>query len=91
MADNIMLSDNRSDHIDFVLDVLKDVNHNARALGYLVTRALLGKLSGQNQFSVARRAIQAMAIETLSGMEDFMKGADNLQSVRHCSPFLSLR
>ena len=70
--------------MNFVLSVLKNTNHNARALGYLVTRALLGKLSGQHQLNVAQRAIQAMAIETLSGMEDFMKGSDNLQSVRFC-------
>ena len=79
-----MLSDNASDHIDFVLSVLKDANYNARALGYLVTRALLGKLSGRHQLNVAQRAIQAMAIETLSGMEDFMKGSNNLQFVRYC-------
>ena len=79
-----MLSDSPSDHIDFVLGGLNDTNHNARALSYLVTRALLGKLSGQHQLSVAQRAIQAMAIETLSGMEDFMRGSDNLQSVRYC-------
>ena len=78
-----MLSEKPSDHIDFVLGVISDANPNARALGYLVTRALLGKLSGQHQLSVAQRAIQAMAIETLSGMEDFMKGSNNLQSVRH--------
>ena len=83
-----MLSENPSDHINFVLDVLKDANHNARALGYLVTRALIGKLSGQHQLSVAQRAIHAMSIETLSGMEDFMKGSDNLQSVR-CYPHFS--
>jgi U3 small nucleolar RNA-associated protein 10 len=81
-TENIMLSENPSDHVDFVLGALKDENHNARALGYLVTRALLAKLSGQYQLSVAQRAIQAMAVETLSGMEDFMKGSDNLQSVR---------
>ena len=78
-----MLSEKPSDHIDFVLGVLNDANPNARALGYLVTRALLGKLSGQHQLSVAQRAIRAMNIETLSGMEDFMKGSDSLQSVRH--------
>ena len=77
-----MLSEKPSDHIDFVLGVLDDANPNARALGYLVTRVLLSKLSGQHQLNVAQRAIQAMAIETLSGMEDFMKGSDNLQSVR---------
>lgn len=69
--------------MDFVLGVLNDGNPNARALGYLVTRALLGKLSGQPQLSLAQRAIQSMAIETLSGMEDFMKGSNNLQSVWH--------
>ena len=78
-----MLSEKPSGHIDFVLGVLNDPNPNARALGYLVARALLGKLSGQHQLSVAQSAIQAMAIETLSGMEDFMKGSDNLQSVWH--------
>jgi len=82
-----MLSEDPSDHIDFVLGVLKDANHNARTLGYLVTRALIGKLSGQHQLSVAQRAIQAMSIETLSGMEDFMKGSDNLQSVRYYCRF----
>lgn len=79
--DNIMLSENLLDHVDFILGVLKDENHNARALGYLVTRALLAKLSNQHQLSVAQRVIQAMAVETLSGMEDFMKGSNNLQSV----------
>ena len=77
-----MLSENPLNHIDFVLGILKDECHNARALGYLVTRALLGKLSGQHQLSMAQRTIQVMAIETLSGMEDFMKGSENLQSVR---------
>jgi len=77
-----MLSENPSDHVDFILGVLNDTSPNTRTLGYLVTRALLGKLSGQHQLSVAQRSIQAMAIETLSGMEDFMKGSDNLQSVR---------
>ena len=81
-TDNIMLSENPSDHIDFVLSVLNDANPNARALGYLVTRALLGKLSGHHQLRVAQRAVQALAIETLSGMEDFMKGSVNLQFVR---------
>lgn len=84
-TDNIMLSESPLDHVDFVLDTLKKGNHNARALGYLVIRALLGKLSGQHQLSVAQRAIQTMAIETLLGMEDFMKGSDNLQSVRYTS------
>ena len=85
-TDNILLSENPLDHVDFVLGVLKDENNNARALGYLVTRALIGKLSGQHQLSVAQRAIQAMGVETLSGMEDFMKGSEDLQSVR-CSLF----
>lgn len=88
-TDNVMLSENPSDHVDFVLGTLKNENNNARVLGYLVTRALLGKLSGQYQLSLARRTIQVMAIETLSGMDDFMKGSDNLQSVR-CSLPLSV-
>jgi len=90
VIDNIMLSESASEHIDFVLDVLKDTNQNGVALGYLVTRALLGKLSGRHQLSVAQHAIQAMGIETLSGMEDFIKGSDNLQSVRHCPNFSSI-
>lgn len=78
-----MLSENPLDHVDFILGLLKVENNNARALGYLVARALLGKLSGQHQLNVAQRAIQAMAVETLPGMEDFTKGSENLQSVRY--------
>jgi U3 small nucleolar RNA-associated protein 10 len=78
-----MLTEHPLDHVDLVLGILKDENRNARALSYLVTRALIGKLSGQHQLSVARRAVQAMSIETILGMEDFMKGSDNPQSVRY--------
>jgi U3 small nucleolar RNA-associated protein 10 len=78
-----MLSENPLEHVDFVLGILKDENNNARTLGYLVARALLGKLSGKHQLSVAKRAIEAMAVETLPGTEDFLKGSDSLQSVRH--------
>lgn len=77
-----MLSENPLDQVHPVVSIFKTESHNARALSYLVTRALLWKLSGQHQLSVAQHVIQALAIETLSGMEDFMKGSDNLQSVR---------
>lgn len=90
MIDNIILSEKPLDHIDFILGVLRSENHNGRTLGYLVVRALLGRLSGQHQLDVAQRTVQAMAIETLSGMEDFMKGSGDLQFVRYSLCFFPI-
>jgi len=63
---------------------LSDPDPHARNLAYLVTRALLGILSGENNIDVAQRVLDAMAITTLEDMGGFMKGADTLQEVGHC-------
>jgi len=63
---------------------LSDPDPHARNLAYLVARALLGILSGENNIDVAQRVLDAMAITTLEDMGGFMKGADTLQEVGHC-------
>jgi len=70
--------------LESLLLKLSDPDPHARNLAYLVTRALLGILSGENNIDVAQRVLDAMAITTLEDMGGFMKGADTLQEVGHC-------
>ena len=60
---------------------LVDPDPHARNLAYLVTRALLGILSGEGQIDTAQRVLDVMAITTLEDMDGFVKGADALQEV----------
>ena len=62
---------------------LSDPDPHARNLAYLVTRALLGILSAENQIDVVQRVLDAMAITTLDNMDGFVKGVDALQEVGH--------
>ena len=62
---------------------LTDRDPHARNLAFLVTRALLGILSGEDHIDTAQRILDAMAITTLDDMDGFVKGADTLQEVGH--------
>jgi U3 small nucleolar RNA-associated protein 10 len=62
---------------------LTDPDPHTRNLGYLIARALLGMLSGENQVNAAQRVLDVMAITTLEDFGGFMKGADTLQEVGH--------
>lgn len=62
---------------------LTDPEPHARNLGYLIARALLGMLSGENLVNAAQRILDVMAITTLEDFGGFMKGSDTLQEVGH--------
>lgn len=49
---------------------MQDLNLFPRALAHLIARALLSRLSGDRQIDAANRMLDAMHLETLSGMED---------------------
>jgi U3 small nucleolar RNA-associated protein 10 len=74
--------------VDALLLKLSDPDPHARNLGYLVARALLGILSGENLVNTAQRVLDAMAITTLEDFGGFMKGSDTVQEVGH--EFISL-
>lgn len=68
-------------HLTFLLSKLTDNDAHARALAYLVCRALLGYLSGEKQIDTAHKVIGAMQLESFDGMEDFVRGSGDLQVV----------
>ncbi|KAI0270487.1 hypothetical protein BC834DRAFT_967272 [Gloeopeniophorella convolvens] len=79
MAETILVSNKYTKHFGSLLQKLSYSDPHARNLAYLVARALLGILSGENQVDAAQGMLDAMALTTLDGMEGFMKGADHLQ------------
>ncbi|KAI1789700.1 hypothetical protein LXA43DRAFT_1019967 [Ganoderma leucocontextum] len=74
IADNILASNYFSAHLDLLLARLSDENPHGRALSYLVTRALLARLSGEQRIDAGHRVLAAMKLTTLEGMGDFMRG-----------------
>lgn len=81
--ETILASNDHSAHFAFLLSKLRDPSPHASNLAYLITRALLGHMSGEHQVDVANLVLDAMGLETLAGMDGFMKNADNLQEVCH--------
>ena len=69
--------------MESLLPKLSDPDPHARNLAYLVTRALLGILSGEGKIDAAQRILDAMAITTLEDMDGFVKSADALHEVSH--------
>ena len=85
IAENIVGSPSFASHLDFLLGRLSASDAHARALAYLVCRALLGYLSGEKQVDAAHKIIHAMQLESLDDMDDFMRGSVDLQVVSLCT------
>lgn len=60
---------------------MRDTNAYARALGYLICRAILARLSGDRLINSAHRVLASMGLNTLEGMDEFLRSTDNLQAV----------
>ncbi|KAI0070967.1 hypothetical protein K474DRAFT_1669523 [Panus rudis PR-1116 ss-1] len=81
IAENIVSSNSFAEHVAAFLSALQDSDPHTRGLAYLVVRALIHKLTGEHQLSVAQQLIEAMKIDNLSDMGEIMKGAENLQAI----------
>ena len=68
-------------YLTFLLSKLNDSDAHARALAYLVCRSVLASLSGERQIDVAYSIVNAMHLESLDNMEDFLRGSSDLQVV----------
>ncbi|KAH9044915.1 hypothetical protein EDB83DRAFT_2406035 [Lactarius deliciosus] len=79
MAESIFVSTKHGKLFDSLLLKLSDPDPHTRNLGYLIARALLGKLSGENLVDAAQQVLDVMAISTLEDFGGFTKGADTLQ------------
>jgi U3 small nucleolar RNA-associated protein 10 len=81
--ETILSSNEYAERLDSLLLKLSDPDPHVRNLAYLVTRALLGMVSGEHQIDATQRVLDAMALTTLEEMDGFLKGADTLQEVGH--------
>ncbi|CCM00706.1 uncharacterized protein FIBRA_02746 [Fibroporia radiculosa] len=83
MADNILSSDDYSNLLAFLLKRLQDPNPHSRALAYLIARALLSRLSGEHQLNAAHQMLQAMQLDSLEVMGDFMGDVNDIHAFLH--------
>ena len=88
--DNVLASNYFEQHLTSLLEKLHAEDSHAKAPAYLVIRALLARVGGEQRVEVAHRALQAMQLETLEGMGDFMHGVDDVASVCSIKRSISL-
>lgn len=87
MAETALMSNRHKEHFEFILSTLRpsesgNGHGHASGLGYLVMRALVGRMSGEHQVEAAERVLEAIGLESLDGVDGFMKGAESFQEVR---------
>jgi U3 small nucleolar RNA-associated protein 10 len=85
-TENILASNDIAQDISLTLPKLHDPLPHARALAYLVCRALLIRTSGDQQISLAYQILRAMRLSVLQG-KDASTGDLTLQEV--CQSVLS--
>ncbi|KAG5644278.1 hypothetical protein DXG03_008763 [Asterophora parasitica] len=90
IARNILKSNGFSDHFETLVVKLQDPNPHVKVLGYLVTRVLLGQLSGEHQVEAAHRTLEAIGTEELSGMEDLPITTENAEAYWLAEPSQTL-
>ncbi|KAI0692328.1 hypothetical protein BC835DRAFT_1416622 [Cytidiella melzeri] len=83
LADNISNAPSFELHLKFMLSQIKDGSSHSKGLAYLVCRALLTRLTGERLVEVAHNVLRAMDLSSLEGIDDFLRGADNLQVFLH--------
>ena len=68
--ENVLVASNCTQDIDVLLSKLHDPIPHARALAYLVCRALLIRASGDQQILLAHRLVRAMRLTLLEASDD---------------------
>lgn len=84
---NILISNRLFELLPALISKIESTNPHTRALGYLIAKALLGMLSGQDQTDVARRVLEVTQLEEISGIEDLPAEHDQfveVWSLIHC-------
>ena len=69
-------------HPEFILSQLRSDNSYARALAYLVCRALLAQLSGERRNDIAYDVLTATGLTSLEVMGDLVCEDGQLQEVK---------
>ena len=79
--DNILSSAATESYLKFLLSQIRSTNAHSKALAYLVCRALLTRLPGQRQLQVAYDILKNTELSSLHDMDDFLRGAEDVQVV----------
>ncbi|KAI0742763.1 hypothetical protein C8Q80DRAFT_1221194 [Daedaleopsis nitida] len=78
IADNILASNYFQANFDALLERLHGENPHARTMAYLVVRALLSRLGGEQRVDAGLNVLESMKLDTLEGMGDFMRGVEDV-------------
>ncbi|KAI0031465.1 hypothetical protein K488DRAFT_52013 [Vararia minispora EC-137] len=70
MAGAVLMSDNRENHVSFLLERTSGLDPHARALAHLVLRALFGQMPSEEQVAVGRRILDTVSVKSLQSLED---------------------
>ena len=81
ITDNILASNYFQAHLTMLLEKLHDENAHGRALAYLVTRALLNRLSGDQRIEAGHRVLKAMNLDSLEELGDSLREAQDVATV----------
>ena len=81
ITDNILASNYFQAHLTTLLEKLHDENAHGRALAYLVTRALLNRLSGDQRIEAGHRVLKAMNLDSLEELGDSLREAQDVATV----------
>jgi len=79
LTENILWSN--QELLPILLSYIESTNHHTRALGYLVAKALLDKLSGQHQVDVARELLDGMKFQEINEIDDLPAEPDQFVEV----------
>jgi U3 small nucleolar RNA-associated protein 10 len=80
-TENILVSNRLFELLPILVSKIESTNPHARALGYLIAKSLLAKLSGQHRVDVAKKILDVMKLEEISGIEDLPAEHDQFLEV----------
>ena len=81
------MSNRLSEHLPKLLRDITSTNPHTRALGYLITGALLNKLSGDCQVDTARKILSVINLGEFRQIEDLLPENDHfLEVCLHLNP-----
>ena len=80
-ADNILVSNYFQAHLNLMLQKLQDDNPYGRTFAYLIARALLGRLTGEQRIETGHRVLRAMKLGSLEGVGESMRGTEDVGTV----------
>ncbi|KDQ24027.1 hypothetical protein PLEOSDRAFT_1068022 [Pleurotus ostreatus PC15] len=76
IADNIMMSNRFTEHIETLCDHIRSANTHARVFAHFIARELLTRLSGEHQLDAATEILSAMGLGANGPMENVWYGLD---------------